>query len=44
MGIYISILICLFFSFLLSFIFQVEDEVDEVNAKVFSELERKLQD
>lgn len=23
---------------------QVEDEVDEINAKVFSELERKLQD
>ena len=23
---------------------QVEDEVDEVNAKVFSELERKLQE
>lgn len=23
---------------------QIEDEVDEINAKVFSELERKLQD
>lgn len=23
---------------------QVEDEVDEINAKVFSELERKLQE
>lgn len=28
-----------FFSFA-----QVEDEVDEINAKVFSELERKLQE
>lgn len=26
------------------FLLQIEDEVDEINAKVFSELERKLQD
>lgn len=31
---------------ILSIVFfaQVEDEVDEINAKVFSELERKLQE
>lgn len=28
----------------MSLFFQVEDEVDEINAKVFSDLERKLQE
>lgn len=32
------------FSNCLPFWAQVEDEVDEINAKVFSELERKLQE
>lgn len=30
--------------FIVFFLLQIEDEVDEINAKVFSELERKLQD